>query len=292
MNRVKSRTGYDRYVYFLFTLVPLGMYSFFFVYSVLVGIGYSFTDWNGLDRTYNVVGIRNYISLINNSRFWNAMRVTVIYAAVLLIGVISISLILALCLNSIKRLQTLTKSVFFFPAMISLVAIALIWDQLYYRAIPQIGQALGIQALFQSPLGSKSLALPAVLFVNIWQAVAMPTLIFLAGLQSISEDLYESAMIDGATPFQRFRYITLPFLLPTITINIVLTLKSGLTVFDFPFVLTNGGPARATEVIGILIYNDAFEGMRFYMANTEAVVLFVIIAALSFIQIRLTGRND
>ena len=102
-------------------------------------------------------------------------------------------------------------------------------------------------------------ALPAVVFVQIWQAVAMPTVIFIAGLQQIPEEQYESAKIDGATAFQRFRYVTFPYLLPTVTVNLILTIKQGFTSFDFPYALTGGGPVRATEVIGILIYNDAFK---------------------------------
>ena len=104
----------------------------------------------------------------------------------------------------------------------------------------------------------------AVVFVQIWQAVAMPTVIFIAGLQQIPEEQYESAKIDGATAFQRFRYVTFPYLLPTVTVNLILTIKQGFTSFDFPYALTGGGPVRATEVIGILIYNDAFKICDFH----------------------------
>ena len=149
----------------------------------------------------------------------------------LVVGVMLVSLILALSLNSIKRFKTLTKSIFFVPAMIGGVTIALIFDQIYYRLVPSVGQALGISWLMQSPLASTQTALPAVVFVNVWQAVAMPTLIFIAGLQSVPQDLYESAMLDGATVFNRFRYITFPYLMPTFTINMVLAIKSGITSF-------------------------------------------------------------
>ena len=123
-------------------------------------------------------------------------------------------------------------------------------------------------------------ALVAIVLVNIWKSVALPTVIFLAGLQTIDEQIYESAMIDGATIFQRFRHITLPFLLPTITVNLVLLLKQGFTTFDFPYAMTGGGPVKSTEVIGVLIYNDAFENMRFSIANSQAIILFFIIATI------------
>ena len=117
----------------------------------------------------------------------------------------------------------------------------------------------------------------------------MPTVIFIAGLQQIPEEQYESAKIDGATAFQRFRYVTFPYLLPTVTVNLILTIKQGFTSFDFPYALTGGGPVRATEVIGILIYNDAFKNMRFSMANAEACILFVIVAIFSLTQLKLTS---
>ena len=134
-------------------------------------------------------------------------------------------------------------------------------------------------------------ALPAVVFVQIWQAVALPTVIFIAGLQQIPEEQFESAKIDGATAFQRFRYITMPFLLPTVTVNLVLTIKQGFTSFDFPFALTGGGPVRSTEVIGILIYNDAFKNLRFSVANAEACLLFLVVAVFSLTQLKLTSRG-
>lgn len=281
----------NKYTFFLFTIIPLGLYSMFYVFSVISGVNYSFTDWNGISQGYGYIGFKNYSNLLQNPFFWQSLGVTLSYALLLVGGVIVVSLVLSLSLNSIKRMKTFTKSVFFVPAMIGGVTIAMIWDQIFYRVIPVIGQALGIDILSQNPLGLPSTAIFAVVFVNIWQAAAMPTVIFIAGLQSIPEDLYESAMLDGASTFKRFRYITLPYLIPTITVNLVLVIKSGFTVFDYPFVLTGGGPVRSTTVIGVMIYNDAFQNMKFSLANAEACVLFVIIAALSILQIKLSSKR-
>lgn len=209
----------------------------------------------------------------------------------LVVVVILASLLLSISLNSLRWFKTFVKSIFFVPAMIGGVTIALIWDQLFYRVVPLIGQLLGIGWLSQSLLMTGKTALPAVVFVQAWQAVAMPTVIFIAGLQQIPEEQYESAKIDGATAFERFRYITMPYLLPTVTVNLVLTIKQGFTSFDFPYALTGGGPVRATEVIGILIYNDAFKNMRFSVANAEACILFVVVAAFSLTQLKLTSKG-
>ncbi|GGG64230.1 carbohydrate ABC transporter permease [Paenibacillus radicis (ex Gao et al. 2016)] len=281
----------DRYTYFLFSLPAVILYSFFFVYAVIVGINYSFTDWNGISKSYNYIGFDNYLSLFKNPNFWQSLEVTGKYALMLVIGVMALSMILALSLNSLKRFKTFTKSVYFLPAMISAVTLSLIWDQMFYRIAPKIGEALNIAALSQSPLASPKYALIAIVLVNIWQAVALPTLIFIAGLQSVPDELYESARIDGASTFKRFRFITMPFLVPTITVNMVLAIKAGVTSFDYAYTLTGGGPIKASNLIGIMIYNDAFQNMKFAMANAESVVLFVIIAVLSFVQIWLSRKG-
>ena len=176
--------------------------------------------------------------------------------------------------------------------MISSVAIALIWDQVFYRALPGIANVLGMGSSFTSPLSQRETALYAILFVNLWQALAIPTVIFLAGMQSIPDELYESAVIDGASMFEQFRFVTLPYLVPTITVNAILALKSGITAFDYAFALTKGGPARSTMLIGIKIYQDAFgDTPRFSIACTEAVLLFLVIAALSAVQLYTSSRS-
>lgn len=280
-----------KYVYLSFTIIPVILYSFFYVYSVISGVRYSFTDWDGMSAEFQLVGFKNYESLFKNPNFWGSLKTTLTYSILLVAGVILLSLLLSLSLNSLKKFKTFTKSVFFVPAMIGGITIALIWDQLFYRVVPLIGQALGVSWLSQSVLMTGKTALPAVVFVHIWQAVALPTVIFIAGLQQIPDEQYESAKIDGATTFQRFRYVTFPYLLPTLTVNLVLIIKQGFTSFDFPFALTGGGPVRATEVIGILIYNDAFKNMRFSVANAEACVLFVIVAVFSLTQLKLTSKG-
>ena len=226
---MSNRKLNNRLIYLGFTIIPVALYTFFYVFSVIRGIGYSFTDWDGLSRDYNLIGLKNYISLFNNPNFWNSLKTTVLYSIMLVTSVVVLSLLLALSLNSLKRFKTFVKSIFFVPAMIGGITIALIWNQLFYRVVPLIGQALNIEWLSQSVLMRGVTALPAVVFVNVWQAVAMPTVIFIAGLQQIPDEQYESAMMDGATTFQRFRYITFPYLVPTITVNLVLTIKQGFT---------------------------------------------------------------
>lgn len=288
----KTFTLSGRATYFLLTIIPVVLYSFFYVVSVVNGVRYSFTNWDGISKSYDYIGLKNYKQLFKNPYFWQSLRVTLLYSLMLVVGTMLVSLLLSLALNSLRKFKTLIKSVFFIPAMIGGVTIALIWDQLYYRMVPLIGQAMKIDFLSQSLLMTGKTALPAVVFVQCWQAVAMPTVIFIAGLQQIPDEEYESAMIDGATTFHRFRYITMPHLLPTFTVNLVLLIKQGFTSFDFPYALTGGGPSRSTTVIGILIYKDAFQNMKFGQANAESMILFVFVALFSLTQLKLTSRGD
>ncbi len=220
-----------RAIYFSFTIVPVILYSFFYVYSVISGVRYSFTDWDGMSPEFNLIGFKNYEALFKNPNFWNSLKTTVLYSIMLVVGVIVLSLLLAVSLNSLRKFRTFMKSVFFVPAMIGGITIALIWDQLFYRVVPLIGKALGIDWLSQSVLMTGNTALLAVIFVHIWQAVALPTVIFIAGLQQIPDEQYESAKIDGATVFERFRYITFPYLIPTLTVNLALMVETRFYFF-------------------------------------------------------------
>ena len=203
MKKSGRETVADRMTNVLFTLPALLLYCVFFIYPVLLGINYSFTDWNGIAKEYTYIGFQNYWNLFKNPFFWQSMRITLMYTLMLVVGVMFLSLVLSLSLNSMKHFQTFTKSVFFVPAMIGGVTIALIFDQIYYRVIPVIGHALGISALSQSPLATTKTALIAIVAVNIWQATAMPTLIFMAGLQSVPGEcmaafpLYYSPLFDS-----------------------------------------------------------------------------------------------
>ena len=281
----------DRFTYVGFTIIPLGLYATFYVFQVISGMYFSFTDWNGMSPTYNIIGFQNYTRLFTNPNFWRSLWTTVRYAFFLVSFTILLALTLSLAMDSLNAFKTFTKAVYFLPAMLGPVTVALIWNQMYMRVLPVIGNALDIDLFKQNPLGSPDTTMLATVFINVWQSVAIPTIIFIAGLQSIPRDQYESAQIDGASPLQRFRFITMPGLFPIFVVNLVLLVKAGFTTFDYPYTLTGGGPARAVQVISISIINDAFANFRFSMANAQAVVLFFIIASISVFQIRFSHKR-
>lgn len=289
---LRSSMGKNRSTYFFFTFPAVVLYTFFFILPMIVGIFYSFTDWNGVGKNYNFIGFKNYLALIKDQRILNSLLVNFNYVIVLIIVIPSIALLSALVLNSKIRYKTLFRSIYFFPAVLSMITVALIWNEILYRALPYIGEILNLELLKNNILSNKSTAIYGILLVNIWQGLSVPTVLYIAGLQTIPDNLYEAATIDGANALQKFRSITLPFLLPVMNVILVLNLRSGLTVFDYIKAMTDGGPGGATEAIGILIYNTGFAEIKFSYAITQSILLFMIIASISFIQFKITGKKE
>ncbi|TBL78652.1 carbohydrate ABC transporter permease [Paenibacillus thalictri] len=284
-----SKSGFT---FFMLTVPTLLLYLFFFVLPVGMGIYYSTTNWDGFSLSYKFVGLKNYIDLLKDSRFLESMQFTFLYMALVVVVKLFLALLLAFFLSGSIKLRGLIRSVYFFPAVLSTITVGLIFNRIFYSVFPAIGTALGIDWLSQNLLGSKSTAIYGVAFTNIWQGVAVPMVIFIAGLASVPKDLKEAAVIDGATPVQRFFSVTLPFLIPMLTVNVVLAIKGALTVFDYIVAMTDGGPGHATESIGFLIYRHGMNEMKFGYGTAEAIYVFLLIGIISFIQIKLLSRKE
>ncbi|HPF88571.1 MAG TPA: sugar ABC transporter permease [Candidatus Limiplasma sp.] len=249
------------------------------------------TNWNGISRKITFIQFKNYVNIFNDKRFLNALIFNAKYCVMLTICIVILGIILAHLLNSKIKGITFFRSMYFLPAVLSMITVGLIFNQIYYRAIPPIGSALGIEFLSKNILSSPKTAVYGILFVNVWQGVAMPTLLFLAGLQTVPAELYEAAAMDGVNTIQRFLHITLPFLIPVLSVVMVLTIKGGITVFDYVKSLTDGGPGGVTESVSLLIYSNAFVEMKFSYAVAEAIVIGVVIALISAVQIFISGRK-
>lgn len=276
---------------FLFTVPATVLYCIFFIYPIAIGIMYSFTDWNGLAKDFKFIGLANYIEAFTNKRFQNAVLFNIKFTILAVILVVGISLILALIFNSDIRLKSFFRGIFFFPAVLGMLLVGLIFNEIFYRVVPVIGKAMNISWLSTNILASKSTAMYGVLIVHVWLAVAMATVMLLAGLQSTPMELYEAAELDGANKWQRFRYITMPFLLPVLSVVLILQIKNGLTVYDIIVALTNGGPGGATESLSILIYNHGFKEVKFSYAIAEAIILTIVICAISFVQTSISNKK-
>lgn len=282
----------NKYWGWVFLIVPLILQAVFFYFPMFQGAFYSFTNWTGLTYNFDFVGLNNYKILMSDGKFSKAIGFTLIVTISLIVGEIVLGILIARILNSKIKGQTFFRAWFFFPAVLSGLTVSLIFKQVFNYGLPAIGQALHIGWLQTSLLGTAGGAIFAAVFVLLWQGVAMPIIIFLAGLQSIPNEIVEAAAIDGANSKQTFFNIELPYLLPSISMVFIMALKAGLTAFDQIFALTGGGPSNSTTSIGLLVYNYAFKSNQYGYANAIALILFIVIAIVSVLQIRLSRRFE
>lgn len=279
-------------VFFLFTVPALLLYLVFFIFPVGMGVYYSLTDWNGFSPSYRFIGPENYLNLLSDNRFLHAVKFTFAYTVSVVLLKLSVALGLAILLSGKLKLRGFFRSVYFFPAVLSMITVGLIFNQVFFSVLPRIGEVLGVEWLSRNLLGHKDTAMFGIVLTNVWQGFAVPMVIFIAGLSGVPKDLLEAATIDGATAFQRFVSVTLPFLIPMLNVNLVIAIKGGLTVFDYIVAMTDGGPAQATESIGFLIYKHGMSEMKFGYGTAEAIYIFVMIALISFVQLKLLNRKE
>lgn len=277
--------------FFFFALPLTILYVVFFIGPILGGVFYSFTDYNGIAKTINFVGFKNYQTIFTNGRFLKAVVFNLRYSFFLVVLTIALSLVLALILNQNLKGRGFFRATYFFPAVLPNLTMALMFNAIFTKAIPQLGSILGIGSWEISLLSRSDTAIYAILFVDIWKGLAIPTVLFLAGLQTVPEELYESASLDGASSRQKFKAITIPFLIPTFTIVFVLALKQGLMVYDLIMGMTGGGPAGATESMALLIYNHGFVERQLSSSLAESIVLAIMVCSISFIQIAWANKK-
>lgn len=287
---MKHKNFLEKYWGWLFLIIPIILQIFFFYFPLFQGGFYSLTNWTGLTYNYKFVGMNNYKLLFMDQNFGKSLIFTLILTISLIIGEIVFGILIARALNAKIKGKTFFRAWFFFPAVLAGLTVALIFKQVFNYGLPAIGNALHIPFLQTSLLGNQVGAVIATIFVMLWQGIAMPVIIFLAGLQSIPQDVKEAGEVDGANGWQIFWKIEMPFMLPSISMVFILALKSGLTAFDQIFAMTAGGPNNSTTSLGLLIYNYAFNNNQFGYANAIAVVLFILIALISLLQIRISNK--
>ena len=275
----------------LITIPVVVLFFFFNTFPLLRGVYYSFTNFKGYG-SYDFVGLRNYIDLFGDARVGNSYLFTVKYAVVCTIIVNVISLLLALGLNSKIKGKSVLRGIYFIPNILGGLVVGYIFSFFFTYILPYAGQALGIEALSSSMLSSESTAWFAIVLVGAWQSIAMNTIIYISGLQTVPEDVYEAGSIDGATGWKKFKNLTFPLIIPFFSINMVLCMKNFLMVFDQIMALTKGGPAQSTESISYLIYKNGMDGGQFGFQSANAVVFFVVIVTISVLQLRFTGKKE
>lgn len=205
----------------MFVLPGLILYCFQTVVPVVLGAFYSTTNWNGVSKSFSFVGLQNYIRALTDVHFRRSMDFSIRYTVLLILCVVVLSLILGLLLNTKIRGRTFFRAVYFFPAVISMITIGLIFSQFYSRGMSSLGEALGMDWMKKSILSSPDTAIYGVLIANVWKSVAIPAVLVLAGLQSIPEDIVESAKLDAPPLSSCLLHITEPFLLPIVSVIVV-----------------------------------------------------------------------
>jgi multiple sugar transport system permease protein len=276
-----------------FVAPALVLISLFFFVPVLAGLFLSFTDFDiyaiGRPDTARFMGLENYRQVLSNPLFWQALGNTFLF--VILGGPLSVlaSLVAALLVSAKRvRYPGLFRSIFFMPVVTTLVAVAIVWRYLYHPQYGLLNWALGAVGIHPVDwLGDPHWAMFAIILMAVWKNFGYNMLIFIAGLQSIPEDLYEAAHLDGAGGWAQFRHVTLPSLAPTFLFVGVMTMLGNFQLFSEPYVMTQGGPLKATTTVVLLMYEEGFRWWRMGMAAALAFVLFVIMFLGTMIQMRL-----
>lgn len=288
MNKLKRMNGRKR-TFLLITIPILALFFCFNTLPLIKGVIYSFTNFRGYGE-FDWVGIRNYTDLFTDARVGKSYLFTFKLAIVATIVVNVLSLILALGLNSKIKFKSALRGMYFVPNILGALVVGYIFNYFFTYILPAVVKMMGGKG--DSILASSKWAWVAIVIVCAWQSVAMNTIIYISGLQTVPEDVYEAGSLDGATGWKKFKNLTFPLILPFFTINMVLCMKNFLMVFDQIMALTKGGPAQSTESISFLIYNNGMAGGQFGFQSANAVVFFVVIVVISVLQMNFLGNKE
>lgn len=290
-SRMLRKSLSKKQTYLLITIPIVALFFIFNTVPLIQGIIYSFTNYKGYGN-YSFVGWRNYADLFTDSRVGNSYWFTFRFAIVTTIIVNVLSLLLALALNSKIKFKSTLRGAFFLPNVLGGLVVGYIFNFLFTYIMPQLAGLMGLDSMTTSMLAQPSTAWIAIVIVCAWQSIAMNTIIYISGLQTVPADVYEAAALDGATGHRRFWKITFPLILPFVTINLVLCMKNSLMVFDQIMSLTKGGPAQSTESISYLIYNNGLSGGQFGFQSANAVIFFLVIVLISIFQLKFMGKRE
>jgi len=278
-------------------LLPVTLLFIIFNLYPLLYSGYlSVMEWDGFSDNRTFVGLDNYRTILTSPDFGNSLRVTLVYTVGVTVISIVLSLFIAVLLNTGIRGRTGYRMLYFLPVVTSTIAVAVVWR---YLLTPNTGyvdvflKSIGVTSPSPTWLRNPSWALWIVILVGIWKRLGFNIVIYLAGLQSIPREYYEASEVDGAGPFRQFRYITVPLIAPVTLLLAIMSIIDSFLIFDVVYVMTNGGPLDSTNVIGLLLYNQAFRYFNMGQASAIAWVIFGIVFVVTLLQWRFFGiRGD
>lgn len=278
-------------------LVFVGPSIVFFILIIvipfLLGMVYSFTDWNGVSATIHWIGLDNFLHIFANdpkfqTAFWFTVRFTVV--GVVLTNIIGF--FLAYFLTKPLKSKNMLRTIFFMPNVIGGLLLGFIWQFIFVKGFSTIGDLTG-WSFFNLPwLGDEATAFWGIVIVFVWQTAGYLMVIYISSLTNVSPDLLEAAEIDGASRWQILRSIIVPLIMPGVTICLFLAISWSFKMFDLNLSLTKGGPFGSTESVALNIYNEAFVNNRYGIGTAKAFVFFVIVAIITIIQVRLTKSKE
>lgn len=289
---MNSRRAYPTW----FVLGALLLYGVFTLLPSALGIGYAFTDWNSYTTELNWIGLDNFRTILSEgSNYLRVIGNTLMFtiATIALKTVIGLGLAILLT-EGIRRASSVYRMVFYLPAVLPILVISLIFRSILHPATGLLNEtlrAVGLEVFALKWLTDVTLAMWSVIAVDVWRGVGYIMVILIAGLLAIPREYYEASSIDGASAWQNFRHITLPLLTPVLAVVTVLNLLYGLKVFDIVFVLTNGGPGRATDTVYTAVFDDFSKG-RWGLATALSSLLLVVMIALAYVVIRVMQRDE
>ena len=287
MNKKLGKNGLFFWLFLAPVLIALIMVV---VIPLLYGVYYSFTNWDGIN-TPVFAGITNYIQLLGDEGFRNALWFTTKFAVVSVVLINAIGLGLALLVTQKLKGSNLMRTVFFMPNLIGGLILGFIWQFVFIQGFDAIGQAVGTQAL-QGWLSTTRTGFWGLVILTAWQMSGYIMIIYMAHLEGIPEDLVEAAQIDGANVFQRFRHIIFPLVAPAFTVSMFLTLSNSFKLYDQNLSLTGGAPYNSTQMVAMNIYNTAFLENKMAYAQSKALIFFIIIAVISLTQVYYNKKRE
>ena len=291
----RKRNDAFRFLPWVFLAPGLIIYSVVVVYPMLYSTYLSLFRWDGVAPKKIFVGLQNYVILLtHNEVFWVALKNNAIWLLAALLVPTSIGLGLALMLNSRFRGSHIFRSIFYFPAVLSLAVVGLIWTWIYHPDLGLANQfldAVGLKILKRNWLSDPQIAIYPVILAATWNAVGLPMLLFLAGLQTIPSEMLEAAKVEGAGPIRRFLYVTFPLLRETTLIVLAITSINALKAYDIIYAMTNGGPANRTQLLSTWMYFLTYNYNEVGLGTAIAVVLFSLTLIFAIPYIRLMTRK-
>jgi raffinose/stachyose/melibiose transport system permease protein len=278
-----------------FAFGALAMQLLFIVIPSLMGIYYSFTDWNRFTSDVNWVGLEHYREIFgSDGALWHAIKNTVWFTAITIVTKTVLGLALALLVSKgVRRLSTFHRAIIYLPAILPMIIVGIVFKSILNPATGLLNSTLesvGLERFTQQWLTDPAIALYSIMGVDTWKGVGFIAVLLIAGIESIPRELHDAARIDGAGPLQEFRLVTLPLLKPVLTVTTVLNLLYGLKVFDTVFVLTNGGPGYATETVNTVVFKEFARG-HYAVSSALSTLLFVVMTAAGVVLIRAMNKQ-